>query len=414
MIRRHYESSREKYITLEIGITWRAFFDVPPSRFKLRSTANSGKLECRVFHDLRIEWHKDDTRNDQNNKMSDQREQDQATEEEDEDEAWDPIDVDEESDDSLVDEIDINDDFISVDNLSSDSEFSNAAPCWTRLPSQDTEHSDWQLDVQFYGSSDTMSYAVHRFELGMQSTYFSSIFRHNEAFVESTTQRSFIIFPGDLPVDVQQKHFELFLNFLYRRHTCDCDEDACDADEDDISVFLFYYHVWGRSDLLPLLYLSDHFGVKALRKRIAQDFIIRKLHYNDCPLDWIIQVYHLADRLSMTRLKSRIERWCLKKKVATPFVARDYTNIKSRELKRNFSLELERSLHDFLDFLESLLQFLGSLFAFIRRTALVLSIIIVVALYYRQDHLPLAIDCYLLPKTTSLSGVCTKDRLFWY
>ena len=111
----------------------------------------------------------------QRTKISEQQYQARAMEEEDDnDSAWNPTSLHDESHDALFYDSDSTDDTISI-GCPHVGQFKTSL--WARLPSGDTDYSDWRLDIKFPGCNDTTSYLVHRYKVGPQSTYFGSIMK---------------------------------------------------------------------------------------------------------------------------------------------------------------------------------------------------------------------------------------------
>ena len=164
----------------------------------------------------------------------------------------------------------------------------DSEPSWVRLPSEDTEYSDWQINVVFQSNYqeevDVVSYLVHRFKIGPQSNYFKSIFREKNHFSEATKKMSTVEFPVGIPVLLQPSHFEHFLDFLYTN---------------------IVPGGWDKQEMLSLLYLADYFGVEDLRSQAVD-----RIRYNlafETSHEWIANAYHLADSLSIEEFLFTIE-----------------------------------------------------------------------------------------------------------
>ena len=177
-------------------------------------------------------------------------------------------------------------------------------PRWVRLPSEDTEYSDWQIDIQLRGCSEITSYLVHRYKLGTQSTYFKALFSSNDRFIESNTKRCSIEIPEELPFRIGREEFELFLNYFYRF-----------PNKENYYRFERQHQEWYRwrhEDLMPMLYLSDYFGVEALSKAMFE-FFHHSCHY--CTLkvhliEWVSKAYQFAETFPIGNLQAEIERVC--------------------------------------------------------------------------------------------------------
>ncbi len=169
----------------------------------------------------------------------------------------------------------------------------DSEPSWVRLPCEDTEYSDWQINVLYPSNSqdsielEPVSYLVHRFKIGPQSNYFKSIFRDKNQFSEATSRISTIEFPVGIPMHLSPSHFEHFLDCLY--------SNARGGESD-------------KEELLSLLYLADYFGVEELRSQ-AIDRIRYKLAFEPSH-EWIANAYQLADSLSIEEFLFTIEWVC--------------------------------------------------------------------------------------------------------
>ena len=166
------------------------------------------------------------------------------------------------------------------------SDDSNRTPSWVRLPSEGTEYTDWQIDVEFHGTVDVTSYLVHRFKLGPQSTYFKSVFHDKHSFIESNEKRCSIKFPEEIAADLHRGHFEGFLDYFY-----------CDG-----------LWKWREPEILPFLYLSDYFGVEKLQKECLE--VARYNMACSSSMEWIAGAYRLGDILSIEFIQSTIESIC--------------------------------------------------------------------------------------------------------
>ena len=157
-------------------------------------------------------------------------------------------------------------------------------PNWARLPDQETEYSDWQIDVKFRKDDGThdVSYLVHRFRLGEESNYFKRICGDNEtSFTESHENRSSIELP------VFQEDFELFLDYLY-------------AESKEKKSFIKEFP----DSNLALLYLTDYFDLPEARDNITVNIILRIT--SKASGEWLARVYVMAETLSIPEILFRM------------------------------------------------------------------------------------------------------------
>ncbi len=160
---------------------------------------------------------------------------------------------------------------------------------WARLPEGETKYSDWQIDVRFISGDDfdkdeTISYLVHRYAIGPQSTYFNVAFDDNNGFSESRVRRSTIQLPADR--DITRTHFEYFLDFMYDSSTI----KKLELDPDKA---------------LAMLYLADYFGVQTAREQV-QKFLQSELNSPTCSGLFLAKLYSLAEFLSLEELQDAI------------------------------------------------------------------------------------------------------------
>ena len=195
-------------------------------------------------------------------------------------------------------------------------------PHWARMPDQETEYSDWQIDVKCFWTPDkpkegangnckdgkenvnaydtnrdgrfvTASYLVHRYRIGCQSEYFDSIFRDNsDIFSERHERRSVIEFPADAPVNLHYGFFEHLLSYFY----CDDARRKASTLNEDVD--------------LPMLYLADYFGVKKLRKKALNAIRSKLQRKHSVPMEWVAKLYRLAEALSIEEFQDSIAIMC--------------------------------------------------------------------------------------------------------
>lgn len=160
---------------------------------------------------------------------------------------------------------------------------------WARLPHEETKYSDWQIDVRFisnesFDEDETISYLVHRYAIGPQSTYFNVAFDDNNGFSESRERRSTIQFPADR--EITRDHFEGLLDFVYDNNTI----KRLELDPDKA---------------LAMLYLADYFGIETAREQV-QAFLRSELNSPTCSGLFLAKLYGLAELLSMEELQDAI------------------------------------------------------------------------------------------------------------
>lgn len=198
-------------------------------------------------------------------------------------------------------------------------------PRWARIPDQETEYSDWQIDVTCFwtpvkprdrkdsdddnngnckddienGNGNNResrfvrsSYLVHRYRIGSQSEYFHSIFRDNDIFSERHERRSVIEFPADAPVNLHYGFFEHLLSYFY----CDDARRKASTLNEDVD--------------LPMLYLADYFGVTNLRKKALKAIRSKLEPKHSAPMEWVAKLYRLAEALSIEEFQDSIAMIC--------------------------------------------------------------------------------------------------------
>ena len=159
----------------------------------------------------------------------------------------------------------------------------------------------------------------------MVHQHIKAVFRVERGCAES--KRVFFDFGVDLPIVIQHSHFETFLDILYFPHE--------------------FTHLWENpadSFILPLLCMSDYFGVVELRAKAIKraEMLLR----DDSILEhssWYGDLYRFAERSSIDKLKKEVERLCYR--VDYLDFRRIWQRIPTPELKRTLFRGLRRIMN---------------------------------------------------------------------
>mmetsp|Transcript_7166 Transcript_7166/g.17462 ORF Transcript_7166/g.17462 Transcript_7166/m.17462 type:complete len:386 (+) Transcript_7166:130-1287(+) len=240
-------------------------------------------------------------------------------------------------------------------------------PHWARLPHDETEYSDWQIDVKFIGHSTTQernkridksedgekeecchfiassddevpsevfSYLVHRYTIGPQSDYFNFLFGKSNFFSESIDRKSKFEFSAD--VGVNHQHFEDFLDLLYDKTT------ITPAGTKAVSEL-------NTNKAIGMLYFADYFGIELVRAE-ATDFLRSRIDVqsnsppSSCSVEELSKIYTMTESLSVEELSDAISKRCLDVPILFHNIWSQFQNVElQRELLHRLCRERAKS-----------------------------------------------------------------------